>query len=700
MRKRPIIALAVVLLFSLVCAACGSTTSSTADGLFDGTSVDVSLQINSPGANADSSSGKGLGSGNVSKSVTVSPDSCTITVTASDMTTVTKTFSFSSSVTVALTGVTVGNNRTFAVDCTDSTQTVNSNTSGYKGSTTTNIASGATTLSLTPKFKNIGTNGSASSGDLESVVVSQTGGFTNFVLHFSGTLTNTQKANTRCIIEFDSDAGSETRTAISTSGSTCLTSGTPGDVYINVVGGIRKGTCFVNNTSKAQTVRGREASWSTANSGANQTLTCTVSTSHFTGNIDSDESGYMAVACRTATTGNCTAIPSSGFMQLDVNQNTNTTFSQAANGASCTVGNNGGDCSSGWCITVDTATGALCTPLAADSNGDSPTTIGGSSGSSGTTNGNLASSRFTLPNDVWLTNDGNNLFIADTGTHTITRIDLSVATSNASYKTLCCGQASTSGASNGTCNPVSGGTFSSPVAIVGNSSDDTFYVVETGNHNVRQFSYASNACSALTTLAGNGSAGSANGVGSSASFDTPRGIAINSQDTALYIADTGNHTVRKIVIASADVTTPYGSAGNAGATDASGSSARFSTPRYLAIDSTDTFLYVADQGNANVRRINLATDDVVTFNLSSNPFSTITAIAIDPTGTLIYVVNQSAFDRIFSINIANAIDSSATPSSVITAGNALNNPIGIKLNHRGTLFYIADTGNHIILTSE
>jgi len=104
--------------------------------------------------------------------------------------------------------------------------------------------------------------------------------------------------------------------------------------------------------------------------------------------------------------------------------------------------------------------------------------------------------------------------------------------------------------------------------------------------------------SAVTTLAGTGSSGSANGTGTSASFNYPRGITTDG--TNLYVADYSNHLIRKIVISTGAVTTVAGT-GSSGSANGTGTSASFNYPYGITTDGTN--LYVADSGNHLIRKI-------------------------------------------------------------------------------------------------
>jgi sugar lactone lactonase YvrE len=189
-----------------------------------------------------------------------------------------------------------------------------------------------------------------------------------------------------------------------------------------------------------------------------------------------------------------------------------------------------------------------------------------------------------------------------------------------------------------------------------------------------------------------GAVGSADGVGANARFRWPRGIAIDIAGN-LYVADTGNNTIRKIT-PDHTVTTLAGLAASPGALDGKGSAARFIAPQGIAVDSMDN-VYVAEFVNNTVRKV--APDGVVSLLAGSvqvpgsengrgasahfrNPW----ALAADKSGN-VYVSDNG-----------NLSLRKVTPEGVaITLADSFGNPRGVSVDAAGNI-YVADLANNSI----
>lgn len=129
--------------------------------------------------------------------------------------------------------------------------------------------------------------------------------------------------------------------------------------------------------------------------------------------------------------------------------------------------------------------------------------------------------------------------------------------------------------------------------------DGTVYVLDAGNNAIRKVVLDAKDHATVSTLAGNGAAGSQDGQGTSAEFNAPQGIAVDSQGN-VYVADTGNNTIR-MVTPSGAVSTIAGN-GTAGFQDGVAASAEFNKPLALKVDNRGR-IWVADTYNARLRLV-------------------------------------------------------------------------------------------------
>ena len=144
--------------------------------------------------------------------------------------------------------------------------------------------------------------------------------------------------------------------------------------------------------------------------------------------------------------------------------------------------------------------------------------------------------------------------------------------------------------------------FRSPTGIVISPDNQYLYVSDTGNNRIRKIRISDGQ---TWLIAGSGTAGYKNGSGANAQFNRPFGLAIDASGSNLYVADSYNHVIRKIQLSTNNVTTLAGS-GSAGYQEAIGTSAFFSIPEYVKMGD-DGALYVTEAGSWRIRQINVTT---------------------------------------------------------------------------------------------
>ena len=165
-----------------------------------------------------------------------------------------------------------------------------------------------------------------------------------------------------------------------------------------------------------------------------------------------------------------------------------------------------------------------------------------------------------------------------------------------------------------------------PTAIVKNTSTGDFYVAGWSEHVVRKITPAG----VISIFAGATSTlGQTDAIGSLARFNYPTGIAIDNTNTYLYVAETGNQRIRRIEISTRTVSTlagPTGTTITPGSADGTGVNARFNNPYSITVEPLTNNIYVADTVNNKIRKITPA--GVVT-----SPYGSLTAGFADGVGT-------------------------------------------------------------------
>jgi DNA-binding beta-propeller fold protein YncE len=230
--------------------------------------------------------------------------------------------------------------------------------------------------------------------------------------------------------------------------------------------------------------------------------------------------------------------------------------------------------------------------------------------------------------------------------------------------------------------------FSQPYGMCIDPAGLNLYVADKFNYKIRKTVIATGQ---TTTLAGIGTAGTTDGAGLTvAQFTRAMGICIDPAGLNLYVTEITTHRIRKIVIATGEVSTFAGS--TVGYLDGFGTAAQFnfaSDFTGIIVDPSGTNLYVTDRGNNKIRKIVISTGQVSTFagttlgnadgaGLTVAQFNNPFGITIDPTGTDLYVI-QTSGTRIRKIVIATA---------VVSSPSFLQSPEGIVVDPTGTNIYI------------
>jgi hypothetical protein len=332
----------------------------------------------------------------------------------------------------------------------------------------------------------------------------------------------------------------------------------------------------------------------------------------------------------------------------------------------------------------------ICTNLLAQE----VTTFAGS-GSRGSTDGTGTAASFNYPRAVAVDGSGN-VYVADNKGHLIRKI------TSAGVVTTFAGSGNSlieynRGSTDGT-GAAASFNFPSGVAVDGSGN---VYVADSYNDKIRKITPAA----VVTTFAGSGSEGSADGTGTAATFTGPSDVAVDGSGN-VYVADAGNDLIRKIT--SAGVVTTLAGSGSAGSADGTGTAASFDGPSGVAVDGSGN-VYVADAGNNLIRKITSAgvvttlagrtsrgsTDGTGTAASFWSP----RGVAVDGSGN-VYVgdYTNSLIRKITSAGVVTTL-----AGSVLTVGSAdgtgkaalFNYPSGVALDGSGNL-YVADSYNHEI----
>jgi sugar lactone lactonase YvrE len=247
-------------------------------------------------------------------------------------------------------------------------------------------------------------------------------------------------------------------------------------------------------------------------------------------------------------------------------------------------------------------------------------------------------------------------YLADSGNNIIYRFD-----SGKLAATVYAGTSGVAGTSDGV---GTAAAFNGPTALAIDGSGN-IYVADTASSTIRKIS----STGSVTTLAGvPGEPGTTDGPANSAHFNYPQGVAVDAAGN-VYVADTGNHTIRQISTGGT-VTTIAGTAGSTRMTDGTGASAQFINPLTLVFDSKG-ILYILDSFNGiyGVRTLDTSLGTVKTLvTQSAGIFSDGSdgSLAIDSSDNLFLMIAESR----------NAVLEVVSTSGVVLSQSALLNSGG------------------------
>ena len=287
-------------------------------------------------------------------------------------------------------------------------------------------------------------------------------------------------------------------------------------------------------------------------------------------------------------------------------------------------------------------------------------TVFAGSGATASTDGTGTNAAFNNPYGITCDPTGNYLYVSDASTNKIRRVTLAGAVVTTIAGTG--GGGSVDGAA------LTTATFNTPSGLAVDQAGN-LYINDGGSNKIRKLSLAG----IVTTVAGSGSSGGVDGVGTNATFSDTRGIVVDPVTNNLYVADATGAIVRKITPAGV-VTTIAGQAGVNSTVNGLGSDARLNYPTDIAIDPAGN-LYTTDTVGNTIRKITLATT-LTNVIISTNAIITapaVSTLALNISSingqTPIYLSTMISTVAGLNSNISSMIDPTELTSTVVGLGS-------------------------------
>ena len=324
--------------------------------------------------------------------------------------------------------------------------------------------------------------------------------------------------------------------------------------------------------------------------------------------------------------------------------------------------------------------------LTGPAGGPEVTTFAGS-GTYGATNGTGTAATFSVPACVAFDPAGN-AYVGETGSNLIRKI------TPAGVVTTFAG--SSGGGTDGT---GTAAQFINPRGIIYDAFSGNLFVAEASNR-VRKVTLAG----VVTLFAGaaNGSGGETDGTGTGATLNSPNAITADASGN-LYVTESGGNRIRKIT--AAGVVTTFAGSGTPGHADGTGTNATFSSPNGITIDGSGN-LYIVENYSI-IRKITPA-GVVSTFagsitgglndgTGSAAQFAGASGITADAAGNLYVSENSNRIRKITTAAVVTTIAGSTAGGSTNGFGVAakFQTPGGMAVDASGDLF-VADFSNNVI----